>query len=133
MANLSSIWKAAILLSLAALLSFLGRTFLDFRFVYPEIGLTVSSLSSATLLNLAFFAGWIWALILASHSSRKAMYALLVFDLLLLLFGITTLTSFCPSPCPTGWPLGEILIWSNLLIGVFSIALGVMALRKNPG
>ena len=132
MANLSRIWKAAILLSLAASLSFLGRTFLDFRFVYPEIGLTVPSLSIATFLNLAFFTGWIWALILASHSSRKAMYTLLVFDVLLLLFGISTLITFCPSPCPTGWPLGEILIWSNLLIGVSAIAFAVIALRRNP-
>ena len=133
MATLPRLWKAAIIMSLAALLSFLARTFLDFRFVYEEIGLDVPSLSVATILNLAFFGGWIWALIVASHASRKAMYALLVLDTLLLLFGISTLTSFCPSPCPTAWPLGEVLIWSNLLIGFPAVAAAVMALRMRPG
>ena len=132
MAKPTGVWKAAIILSLAALISFLARTFLDFRFVYEEIGLDVPSLSVVTILNLAFFAGWIWALILASHAGRKAMYALLAFDVLLLLFGITTLTSFCPSPCPTGWPLGEVLIWSNLLIGVPAVATAIVALRTSP-
>jgi len=132
MASLTRVWKAAIILSLAALLSFLARTFLDFRFVYQEIGLDVPSLSVATILNLAFFAGWIWALIVASHAGRKAMYALLALDVLLLLFGITTLTSFCPSPCPTAWPLGEVLIWSNLLIGVPAVATAIVALRTSP-
>ena len=132
MSNLTRVWKAAIILSLAALLSFLARTFLDFRFVYLEIGLDIRSLSVATILNLAFFAGWIWALIVASHTGRKAMYALLALDVLLLLFGITTLTSFCPSPCPTAWPLGEVLIWSNLLIGIPAVATAIMALRTTP-
>ena len=130
MANLPRPWKSAIILSLAALLSFLARTFLDFRFVYEEIGLDVPGLSVATVLNVAFFAAWIWALIIASHASRKAMYALLVANTLLLLFGISTLTSFCPSPCPTAWPLGEVLIWSNLMIGILAVSTAVMALRK---
>lgn len=73
MSSLPQSWKAAIILSLAALLSFLARTFLDFRFVYEEIGLGISSLALVTVLNLAFFAGWIWALIAASHRSRKAL------------------------------------------------------------
>ncbi len=132
MPNLTRIWKAAIILSLAALLSFLARTFLDFRFVYQEIGLDVPSLAVATILNLAFFAGWIWAIIVASHAGRKAMYALLALDVLLLLFGISTLMSFCPSPCQTAWPLGEVLIWSNLLIGVPAVATAIMALRTSP-
>jgi hypothetical protein len=131
MASLPRLWKAAIVLSLAALLSFLARTFLDFRFVYEEIGLDVPSLSVATILNLAFFAGWIWALIVASHAGRKAMYALLALDVLLILFGLSTLTSFCPSPCQTAWPLGEVLIWSNLLIGVPAVATAIMALRTS--
>ena len=132
MPNLTRVWKAAIILSLAALLSFLARTFLDFRFVYQEIGLDVPSLSVATILNLAFFAGWIWALIVASHAGRKAMYALLALDVLLVFFGLSTLTSFCPSPCQTAWPLGEVLIWSNLLIGIPAVATAIMALRTGP-
>jgi len=129
MGSLPRLWKAAIVLSLGALLSFLARTFLDFRFVYEEIGLDVPSLALATILNLAFFGGWIWALIASSHGSRRAIYALLVFDAILVLFGISTLTSFCPSPCPTAWPLGEALIWSNLIVGIPAIASAIFALR----
>jgi hypothetical protein len=123
------LWKAAIILSLAALLSLLGRTFLDFRFVYEEIGLGIAWLALVTVLNLAFFAGWIWALIAASHRSRKALYVLLGFDALLILFGIATLISFCPSPCRTAWPLGEVLIWSNLLFGIPAFVSVILALR----
>jgi hypothetical protein len=123
------LWKAAIILSLAALLSFLARTFFDFRFVYEEIGLGISPLALVTVLNLAFFAGWIWALIAASHCSRKALYVLLGFDALLILFGIATLISFCPSPCRTAWPLGEVLIWLNLLFGIPAFVAVILALR----
>ncbi len=130
MVNLPRSWRAAIILSLAALLSFLGRTFLDFRYVYQEIGLQVSGLSLAALFNLALFGAWIWALIAGSHNSRKALYALLAFDLLLVVFGIVTFASFCPSPCQTAWPLGEVLIWSNLIVGIPALASAVMALRS---
>lgn len=129
MTGLPRVWKAAIYLSLAALLSFLARTFLDYRFVYEEIGLEVSSLALTTIFNLVLFGGWIWALIAASHRSRKAMVALTALDALLLLFGLATLASFCPSPCPTAWPLGEVVIWSNLVVGIPAIAATILALR----
>ena len=40
------------------------------------------------------------------------------FNVILVLFGLATLISFCPSPCQTAWPVGEVAIWSNILIGV---------------
>lgn len=46
------------------------------------------------------------------------MFALLVYGALLVLFGLATVISFCPSPCQTAWPVGEIAIWSNLLVGI---------------
>lgn len=113
-----SIWSVALMLSGASYLSFLARTFIDYRFVYEEINLTITSLGLVTLFNLAFFGGYAWALASASHRSRRAMYVLLVYDALLVLFGVSTLISFCPSPCETAWPLGEIIIWSNLVVGI---------------
>jgi len=113
----------AVLFSTLALLSFMARTFIDYGFVYEELNLTGSSLGLITLFNVALLGGWVWALIAASHRSRRAMWALLAYDLLLVLFGLSTLISFCPSPCQTAWPLGEIVIWSNLTIGIPAVVL----------
>lgn len=110
-------WTAALVLSGAAFLSFLTRTFIDYGFVYPQLNL-MSSLGRITLFNLAFYGGWIWALMSASHGSRRAMFVLLAYNALLVLFGLTTSISLCPSPCQTAWPVGEIAIWSNHLVGI---------------
>jgi len=125
-------WTAAVFLSAASLLSFLARTFLDYGFVYQELSLTTASLAVVTLFNLAFIAGWIWALVSVSHSSRRAMFALLVYDALLVLFGLATLISFCPSPCQTAWPVGEVAIWSNLLLGVPATFMVARSLLSKP-
>ena len=129
MRSLPRVWLAAILLSLASLLSFLARTFLDYGFVYREFAIQVPSLTLITAFNLVFFAGWIWALVSASHQSRRAMFVLTVYDGFLILFGILTLASFCPSPCQTAWPLGEAAIWSNLVVGIPALATTLLALR----
>jgi len=130
MRSSTSAWTAALILSVASLLSFLARTFLDYEFVYEDLNLSTSSQALVTVFNLAFIAGWIWALLAASHKSRRAMYALLVYDALLVLFGIATLVSFCPSPCRTAWPIGEIAIWSNLLVGIPAIIAVLLSLTR---
>lgn len=107
----------AIVLSGTAMLSFLGRSLLDYRYVFPEFGITMPALLPVTLGELAFFGGWLWSLVAAAQGSRKGLWAMLVYNLLLLLFGVSTFTMLCPSPCPTAWPLGEGLMWSNVLIG----------------
>ena len=124
----SARWTAALVLSSGALLSFLTRTFIDYLFVYQELGYTTAAIGWLTLFNLAFFGAWIWALVSASHRGRRAMVVLLVYAALLVVYGFITLLSFCPSPCRTLWPVGEIAIWSNLVIGVGAIVLGIMAL-----
>ena len=116
----SSMSGVALLLSGAALLSFLSRTFIDYRFVYGEMNPGTGSFALLTLASLAFYAGWIWAIVAASHQRRRAMFILLAYDFLLVVFGITTLISLCPSPCRTAWPVGEIAIWSNLLVGALA-------------
>lgn len=82
------------------------------------------------MLILAFIAGWIWALLAASHTGRRAMYALLFYDALVVLFGVVTLVSLCPSPCRTAWPMGEIVISSNLVVGLPAIVAVVSSLRR---
>ncbi len=114
----SAISTAGLVLSTAALLSFLARTFIDYGFVYEELNLGALSLGLVTLFNLALFGGWIWALLSASHGGRRAIAVLLGYHVLLVLFGVSTLLSFCPSPCRTAWPVAEIATWSNLVIGI---------------
>ncbi|HSM61483.1 MAG TPA: hypothetical protein VK849_11820 [Longimicrobiales bacterium] len=121
---------AALVLSGAALLSFLSRTFLDYRFVYAELGVDGGALGWATVFNLLFYAVWIGALVAASHGVRLAMWMLLGYAILLVAFGIYTVTVLCPTPCRTGWPVGEISIWSNLLMGVLAGAAVALNLRR---
>lgn len=126
---------AALVLSGAALLSFLSRTFLDYRFVYAEMGVDAGGLGWATVFNLLFYAVWIGALVAASHRMRLAMWLLLGYAILLVAFGIYTMTVLCPTPCRTGWPVGEVSIWSNLILGVLAGAAVALSLRRSrqPG
>lgn len=128
MTNTNSRRTAALVLSGGALLSFLARTFVDYRFVYEEINLATGSLATVTAFNLLFFGGWIWALVLASHGGRLAMGVLLAYAALLVVFGAATIVSFCPTPCQTFWPVGEIVIWSNVVIGVPAVVLAARTL-----
>lgn len=127
----SRVWNTAVVLSGLALLSYLARTFIDYGFVYHEFGVPESgALGWVTLFNLAFFGGWIWAVAAASHRRVPPMLVLLAYDALLLVFALVTLASLCPSPCRTAWPVGEIAIWSNLVLGIAASVAVVMSLRK---
>lgn len=128
--NSTTTWNLAITASVLALLSFLSRTFIDYHVVYAEVG-AAESIGMVTLVNLAFFGGWIWALIAASRVGRRAMFILLGYDALLVLFGLVTVTSLCPPPCRTMWPVGSISIWSNLVIGILAVGLVWRSLRRN--
>ena len=123
---------AALTLSAAALLSLLARTFVDYRFVYGELGFDARALGLTMLVHLAICGSWIWALVAASHARRWAMSVLLGYDLLVVAFGLYTMTTLCPSPCRTGWPMGEVSIWSNLLIGVPAAVFAAMMVFRRP-
>ena len=118
--------NGAITLSLISLLIFLGRTFIDFYYVYDEFSLDTPMMGLVILLNMALFGGWIWGLMSAVKGSRRGLMASLGFDLFfLIVVSAGTLITYCPSPCPTGWPLAEIASWASLVIGLLAaIALG---------
>jgi hypothetical protein len=109
----------------------LARTFLDYQYVYNEMGFSAITSGFATLINLVMFGGWIYALYAASaRFSRGAMVANFAFATLLLVFAFSTVVTLCPSPCPTGWPVGEIIIWSNIVLGIPAVIFaGLAALR----
>ena len=123
-------WGAALLFSGAALLSFLTRTFIDYRFVYAELGYSNASLIGITIFHLAWYGGWTWALVSASHRRRPAMYVLVGYASLLVVYGVMTTLVWCPPPCRTMWPLGEIAIWSNWVFGIGAVVSAVLALRS---
>lgn len=124
--------NSGITLSVLSLLIFLGRTFIDFYYVYQEFGLSVGMVGLVTVINLALFGGWLWGLLSAVQGSRRALAITFGFNLFFLLFiAVGTLVSYCPSPCRTGWPLGEIFIWLSLIIGLLaSFASGVQVFKK---
>lgn len=119
--------NGAITLSVIALLTFIGRTFLDYRYVYDQFFPRPGQAAVSILINMALFGGWIWALLAASRGSQGGLIATLIFNLLLL-FGVAvgTLVAYCPSPCPTAWPLMEIANWANLITGLIAaVAVGL--------
>jgi hypothetical protein len=123
--------KGVITLSAISLLVFLGRTFIDFYYVYRELNLEVGIIGLTMLVNLALFGGWIWALLSAVQGHRRGVIALLGIDLFfLLVIAVGTLVSYCPSPCRTGWPLGEIFIWASLVTGLVAALSLVAHLRQ---
>lgn len=123
--------KGAIALSVISLLVFLGRAFIDFYFVYGEFALSLGMVGLLVLINMALFGGWIWGLLAAVQGSRRGVVALLGFDLFfLLVIAVGTLVAYCPSPCHTAWPLGEIANWSSLVVGLLAaISLGFQLRR----
>jgi hypothetical protein len=128
----TSTWRDALLLSVATLLSFLARALIDYGFVYRELYRGTRPIGILTLVYLAFIAGWIWALLAASHNTRRAMYVLLVYGAIVALHAGVTQVAFCPFPCRTAWPLGQVVIWLNLLLGVPAVVVSALSLRRTP-
>lgn len=123
--------NGAIALSMISLLVFLGRTLIDFYYVYREFNLDVGTVALAMLANMALFGGWIWALLSAVQGSRRGLISVLVLDLFFFfVIAVGTVVSYCPSPCRTAWPLGEITIWASVIFGLIASVSAWLALRK---
>lgn len=120
----------AIALSMISLLVFLSRAFIDFYFVFGEFALSLGMVGLALMFYVALFGGWIWALLSVVNGSRRGVVALFGFNLFfLLVIAVGTLVSYCPSPCSTAWPLGEITNWLSLAAGLLAAISLVFQLR----
>ena len=122
----------AVTLSTVAFLLFLERVFMDFRYVSLEMEAAHDIMPfTAPYMAFAFviFGLWMWALLAAVQKKRRALIGLLVFNLLALLFGVSTLVVLCPMPCQTGAPISDILDWAMLVIGSVSALSAGMAFR----
>ena len=127
--------KAVIILSSVAFLTGIARLILDVRFV-PEVYNAMPENQPAQValvmaLFVTLFAGWLWALLSATHDNRRGLIALLIFDLLMAFgWGLSTLVAFCPTPCATAWPLTDVVTWSNVIVGLLAALAVVLSLRS---
>lgn len=124
--------NAAIVLAVIALLTFMGGTFLDYQFVFNEFFPSPGQAAMVTLINVALFGGWIWALLAASRGARGGLIATLVFTLLFFfVIAVSTLVVYCPSPCAIAWPVMEIANWAKLITGLIAaVAIGLQLRRS---
>ena len=114
--------NGAITLSVIALMSIVGRSFLDARYVLtedmPNAG--KGAIAGWALFVMVLVGGWVWALVAAVQGSRGGLIAALALALFTgLLAGAASLIAFRPI-MPSAKPLGDIAIWSNLVFGLLA-------------
>lgn len=117
--------RAVLAAGTLALLVFLARGWLDWRFVFSEF--TADDDIATTFIAILFYtavcAAWIWALVATGRERRGGAIGVLVLSLLLLVVGgIATFAALCPSPCGTAWPLMEATNWFGIVVGVVAVA-----------
>jgi hypothetical protein len=119
--------RGAITLSVIALLTELWRAFVDLLVpVYPfwtEPFRSAGMVLLVAMLYTVLFAAWAWALLRTLRGGRGALIVAFVINLFFLLaVPLGTLVAYCPSPCPTLWPLMELANWLNLVAGLLAAA-----------
>jgi hypothetical protein len=122
--------RVALVLAWAALLAFLARSLIDFRYVYPEQIPDTASNTLAILVYTAIFGGWIVALGALAAGIRSGAVACLAFAALPILLGLTTAVAFCPMPCSTAAPVGDVLNLVCLALGGLSAVSLAASLRS---
>ncbi len=130
--------SGAITLSILAFLTMMARiTFLDamyvpeFRSMLPED--RPAAILLMMLVYMAFAGGWIWSLLSVARGSRTGLIVSLIYCLFVALGGgLLTLLFLCPAGC-AAWPVGNLIVWANLITGLAaSFALGIQ-FRHPPG
>lgn len=119
------IFRAGPASALLALLVFVERTLLDWRYV-AEIVPSSAAVDGFTtgLLYTAFIGFWIWAIAASANRSRVGTYsAIACAALLSVALSVGTATTFCPTPCATVSPYMDIVNWASLVVGIGSIVL----------
>ncbi|MEK6255846.1 MAG: hypothetical protein N2C13_00835 [Chloroflexota bacterium] len=124
--------KGAVTLSLIALLSFLGRAFMDWRYEYSLQDPSGDWDTFGSLTYLILIGIWIWGLLAAAKGNRKGWINNLVFVLLLnVAMALATYFIFCPpwTGC-VGWPNAWPWNWSNLISGLLAAGAIFIQLRQ---
>jgi hypothetical protein len=123
--------NGAIAVSIIALMSLVGRSFLDARFVLTEDMPNASKamVGGWALFTMVLVGGWVWVLVAAAQGSRAGLIGAAIIALLVgLLGGAASLIAFRPI-MPSAKPLGDIAIWSNMFFGLLAALLVGLRLR----
>jgi len=126
--------NGAITLSLIALLTFLGRGFLDWRYEYPLQDPTGSWDTTLAFVYMVLAGLWIWSLLATARGRRGGLIVSLILALLLdVALALATYFIFCPpwTGCQ-GWPNAWFWNWANLITGLLASAVILIRLRQNP-
>ncbi|MDH3944592.1 MAG: hypothetical protein OEV06_10910 [Anaerolineae bacterium] len=109
-----------------SLMSFIARSLLDWRYTFPYLmEMTTGIVAGMLLWNVLFAALWVFGMVNLRPDRKAAFRILMSMNVFHLVFnGILSTLAMCPSPCPTLWPVGEIIIQSGTLTGF----LGVLSL-----
>jgi len=125
--------SGAITLSTIALLTFLGRGFMDWRYEYPLQDPSGAFDIPGALIYMALAGIWIWGLLASARGSRRGFVALLILALVLnVALALATYFFFCPpwSSCE-GWPNVWLWNWLNLISGLLAVAAAAFQLRQS--
>lgn len=125
----------AITLSVIALLTFLGRLFLDWRYESQLMGAAGSLQETMNvLLFLSFAGGWVWAMLAAIRGSRSGVIACLILALLLDIgFALLMFFFWCPPASCRGFPFNSGLwrwTWAQLVFGLAAAIALIMQIRQ---
>lgn len=124
--------NGAIALSVIALLTFLGRGFMDWRYEFPVQDPSGAFDIPGALLYMAFAGIWIWAVLAAARGSRRGLIGLLILGLVLdVALAFATYFVFCPpwTGCE-GWPNAWLWNWANLITGLLAVGATALQLRR---
>lgn len=127
--------NGALVLSTIALLTFLGRGMMDWRYEFAALDPSGSFDLPGALVYMLLAGGWIWGLVAASNGRRGGLVAILVLALLLdVALGLATYLVFCPpwTGCD-GWPNAWLWNWANLISGLIAAVTTALQLRGTRG
>ncbi len=125
--------EGAVATSSAAMVAFLGRSIIDWRFVYGEFvpDDQVGILAAVMALYMGIFGGWMWSILAVSRGERRGLLAGMGLNLFVLFaVAIATPLYYCPSPCATAWPVAEISNWINLIVCLLAVVSSGSQLRQ---
>jgi hypothetical protein len=120
-------------LSVIALLTFIGRGMMDWRYEYPLQDPTGAWDIPGTLIYLALIGGWIWGITAAVQGSRPGLIAILILAVVLnVVLALATFFIFCPpwTDCD-GWPNAWLWNWANLVSGLLAVAAAAFQLKHS--
>ncbi|MBW8011126.1 MAG: hypothetical protein FVQ83_07795 [Chloroflexi bacterium] len=122
-----------IIVNIIGLMDYVARALFDFRYVYGEIMPADFDLTlNIAVPNLIIFGIWFWALLAAAYARRWGLIVLSLFNLLFNFgIGLATAILFCPSPCQSLWPIGELINLSNIILGLLVATTTFVYIRKN--